>query len=491
MSRTGAEAPPGLTERTIRGAAWALPTSLGSRLVGLVGTLLLARYLAPSEYGEVSAAAILVATASTMTGFGVGIYLVANRDLSRAEAFHASCLFLVTGVVGIGAVWALAEPLAAWTDAPRLGRFMPIFVLSAMLERIAYLPERMMVREIRFRWLSLARASSELAYTGVSLGLAALGLGAMAIAWGNLARAALRCCATMPGVAWREWLEPHRLRLATAGKIVRYGVNVQLTFIATFAMSRWDNLLVSRYFGPGTMGAYNYAYNLADAPAQAIGEQMGDVVGASFPHVGGEKRAVALVRSFTMVSLVMLPLAFGLGAVAPTVVETFFDRRWADVGTMLAFLAVLSATRPMAQIVIAHHYAGHRPAVVLLLEWLSVAAIVVGISTVGRVGIRWTCGSVGAVFVLRTLAALWTVRRLDGVPLSSFLLPLARPLVVCTLMAAAIGLLRPALGGVSPAVRLAVEVALGTAVYLAGALLLFRSAAREFLGLVASALFRR
>jgi PST family polysaccharide transporter len=464
-----------------------LPTSLGSRAVGLVGTLLLARYLAPAEYGEVSAASILVTTASTMTAFGVGIYLVMNPTISRAETFHATCCFLVTGLVGLGIVWALCGPLGAWSGAPGLGRFMPLLVLCGLLDRVAYIPERVLIRRLRFRRLSLARAFGELAYTGASLALAALGAGAMAIVWGNLARSALRFAAIVLAVERREWLEPHRVRLATTLKIIRFGFNVSVTSIASFAMRRWDNLLVGRYFGPAAMGAYNYAYNLADTPAVAIGEQMSDVICASFPHIAGEKRAAALVRSLTMNSLVMLPLAFGLGAVGETVVQAFFDEKWSSVGTMLVFLSVVSAARPMTSMLHAYLYACERPSIVLALEWLSLAALVAAIPTVGRIGIGWTCGAVGAVFVLRTLASLWVVSRLDAVPLSSFLLPLARPLVACAAMVAAIVAVRPALHG-SPATRLAIEVGLGAAVYLAGAFLIFRTAAREFVGLVRSAL---
>jgi PST family polysaccharide transporter len=82
---------------------------------------------------------------------------------------------------------------------------------------------------------------------------------------------------------------------------------------------------------------------------------------------------------------------------------------------------------------------------------------------------------------------MWAAARLDGIPMRSFLVPLIRPLVACLLMVAAIVLARPALGGVSPAVRLLVEVSIGGAVYLAGARLIFR-AADEFLGLIRSSL---
>jgi PST family polysaccharide transporter len=291
-------------------------------------------------------------------------------------------------------------------------------------------------------------------------------------------------------VPWREWLEPHRLRLATFRKIVGYGVNVSLTSIASFAMSRWDNMIVSRYYGPGVMGAYNYAYNLADTPATAVGEQISDVIGVSFPHVDQARRPAALARSLTMVSLVMLPLACGLGAVSPTVVQAFFDDKWSRVGAMLAILSVLSATRPMTYLLHSYLYACGRPRAVLGLEWLGLAGVIGGLVTVGRAGVHWACVAVGAAFVLRTLAALWAIRRLDRVPMRGFLAPLARPLLSSALMVAAILLARPALGGLPPVVRLLVEVALGALVYLAGAALVFRDAAREFLGLIRSALSR-
>jgi hypothetical protein len=54
-------------------------------------------------------------------------------------------------------------------------------------------------------------------------------------------------------------------------------------------------------------------------------------------------------------------------------------------------------------------------------------------------------------------------------------------------MAAAVTLTRVGLGGVPPAARLAVEVAVGAGFYLAGAALVFRPAAKELLGLARGA----
>lgn len=480
-----------LTTRTVRGVAWTLSVGIGSRILGLVGTLLLARFLVPQEYGEVMAAAIVTTTAFGVTTLGVGIYVLTNKDLTRSQSFHATCWFLATGAVALGVVWAASAPIGRWLDAPSLPKTVPLFVAAAWLDRLAFLPERMLIRKLRFRWLSLGRGAGELAFTGVSVGLAAMGAGAQAIVWGFFARAAVHAVAIIVGVNWREWLEPHAFERATFAQIIRSGVMVSLAGIASFLMRRWDNLLVSRFFGNATMGSYNYAYNLADTPAVAIGEQISDVVAASFPHADGEKRQVAVVRACTMTSLVMFPLAFGLGAVSDTVVQTFFDAKWASVGPMLLILSIVSAPRPMANILHAYFFAAQKNRVVMIFEWLSLGILVAGIATIGRLGILWTCGAVGAMFVIRTLMLMMVIQRLDGVALRQFLVPLLRPLLVCVVMVAAIIAVRPAIATLRPVSRLCIEVVLGAAVYFAGAALVFRTEATEFFALLRTAIRRK
>jgi PST family polysaccharide transporter len=275
------------------------------------------------------------------------------------------------------------------------------------------------------------------------------------------------------------------------GKIVRTGVTISMAGIATLLQRRGDNLLVSALYGHATMGAYNYAYNLADTPAVAIGEQLSDVVAASFPHAEGAKRQAAVVRACTMTSLIMFPLAFGLGAVAESVVQTFFDAKWAGIGGMLMLLAIVSAPRPMAHILHAYFFAAQRVRVVLWQEWLSLAILMAAIATLGQLDIHWACAAVGVAFVIRTLMLMWVVQRLDGIPMRRFLVPLVRPLIACLLMVGAIFAVRPALADLAPAARLGVEIVIGAAVYLAGARLIFREAAGELVRMVRSAVSRR
>jgi O-antigen/teichoic acid export membrane protein len=189
-----------------------------------------------------------------------------------------------------------------------------------------------------------------------------------------------------------------------------------------------------------------------------------------------------------MVSLIMFPLSVGLATVAPTIVDAFFDPKWAGIEPMLVWLAALSIARPIANILAAYLYASNRPSVVLWIEWATLGGVGVAISTVGRLGITWACAWVGIVFVLRTLVGMWMVSRLDGVRLSAFLLPMTRPLSASVVMAAGVVAARSTFAGLAAPIRLVEEIGLGAVLYGSGVLILAKSDCTEIVRVARAAL---
>ena len=88
--------------RAVTGAAWTILTGIGSRALGLVGTVVLTYYLARDVLGEVSDAAVVTIVASQVATLGVGQYIIANPQAGRAVAWHATVIHQVIGWMAIG-----------------------------------------------------------------------------------------------------------------------------------------------------------------------------------------------------------------------------------------------------------------------------------------------------------------------------------------------------------------------------------------------------
>jgi PST family polysaccharide transporter len=273
-----------------------------------------------------------------------------------------------------------------------------------------------------------------------------------------------------------------------------FGLPISGAALASFAARRWDNFFVSKFFGPSTTGMYNLAYNLADVPAMQIGEQVGDVLVPSFARMDGERRKAALVRSMTLLGLVVFPLAVGLGAVAHTLVAVIFDPRWHPVAPMLVLLSALSVTRPVGWVVASYLQARHLPRALMWLEFFKLGILLLAIVTLGRASALWTCGAVGIAFGLHMLACLWVIKKSDGIPLRTLLMSLAAPLLACVPMALAVLAVRHlvlALGGMPLIPLLILEILAGALVYVGAALLFARQASLELVSRVRDAMRRR
>jgi lipopolysaccharide exporter len=480
-----------LVRDTVRGALWTISAGIGSRAIGLAGTLLVTRFVAPADYGEVTVAAVVVMTANQLSTIGFGQFLIARPDAPRNVAFHATVFHVGLGAIAAAVVLAFGGRFGPALDAPEMVRFLPGLVLSGFLDRLSYVPERVLVRDLRFRAVSGARTVGDLAHSLVCVWLAAIGWGGTAIVMGNVARSFIRTACFILPVKVRDWLEPSRLSLEVTRTLFAFGVPMSLGSFCAFASRRWDNLFVSRFFGPGPTGMYNLAYNLADVPAIQVGEQIGDVLLPSFARLESAQRPAALVRSMAMLALVVFPLAIGLGAVAPTLVAAVFDARWRPLAPMLVLLSALSVARPIGWTVESYLQARGRPRLILGLEAFKVLALVLLIVTVGRLSPLWICGAVGVAFAAHALACLWVVRRIDGLPLLRSLGSLWPALVASAPMVGAVLIARQALlvsGIVKPFVCLSVEVLAGALGYVLGALVVARGTFHELIVRVVDAM---
>ncbi|HVY47093.1 MAG TPA: oligosaccharide flippase family protein [Minicystis sp.] len=479
-----------IPKKAVLGALWSISTGFGARAVTLAATLLITRFLSPEVYGEVSLASVIVLTAHTASSFGLGQYVVAKQT-PRGVTAQATWLYVAIGLVAFGLIVLVREPLSAFFGTPGSAQYLPWLAVAAALDRVAFMPERVMYRDMRFRTASIARSLGEVVFGVGCVAFAAAGYGGDAIVIGTFMRSILKLGIDLVVVDRREWLAPPRLERAQVRDFFRFGVPLTIASISEFGSRRWDNLLMSRLFGPAVAGMYNYAYNLADIPATQIGESIGDVLVPSFAEMDAPRRKAALLRSITLVTLIVGPLALGLGAVAPTLVRSVFDARWEPMWRMLAILSVLSVVRPVAWIVAPYLQVYDKPGTMMRLEVSKTALLLVSIVVLGRIGgPLLACAAPGVAFSVNAVANLFVVRQMEGVPVRRTLGPLVPPLLACAPMVAAVVAVRHLLAAAGHLPRFAglgIEVTSGAIAFVASAFVIARAATRDLLGLLRGA----
>ena len=375
-------------------------------------------------------------------------------------------LHLALGLSVFVLVLVSRDSLGHWFGVPAMGRFVPGLVLAAAMERVSQVPEKMLVRDLRFRLLAITRGVGEFLFTALAVSLAP-SLGATAIVVGNIGRALLMVAVSTAAVD-RQWLRPARLSWETYRAMLKFSVPLAVANMTEFAASRWDNLLISRFHGAAAMGSYDLAYNLAGTTTVTVADSISDVLFPSFSRLEPARRGPALIRAVSVMSLVVCPLAFGLAAVSGTLVDAAFPAEWSSIGSMLAVLSIFSACHPLRLPYIVFYKSQGRTIFIMTAGFFRLGLLLASLFLVGRLGPLWACAAVSATF-FGYLFLMWAGLRSEH---GELLRPAARgmlmPLLSCVPMVLAVSATQaaaPTLGLTSPIGRLVAEVATGALVF--------------------------
>ncbi|HEX5062635.1 MAG TPA: oligosaccharide flippase family protein [Kofleriaceae bacterium] len=476
-----------------RGAVWMIATSIGARVIGLLGTLIVTRFLAPDVMGDIAAAMIVSLTTGCLVTWGFGQYaVVEGRGADALEVtWHATVAYTVVGLVGFGGVTALAPVLADALGAPGAARYIPGFALAAIIRRVGATPERVLTRSLRFRSVAVASAAGEVAYGIVATSLVASGWGGQGVIVGNIVQSSVASALLIRAAGWREWATPVRLRWQRFARMLRFGVPLAVQSTAHAASRYWGTLLITRLFGSAATGLYSLAYNFADIPAIYIGEQLALVLMPSMANLPPERRAPALERSTRLLALILFPLAIGLGLVAEPLIAIVLPAKWQGVAPLLVVLSALSVFRPITWTLSAYLEARAQTGRLMLLEVASLIVMLCGIWLLSPLGIVWSAAAVGMAFGLYAIAGVLVVSR-SGLSIARLAIGFVQPLVACGAMALVVLMLRPILQAtVRLPAQLAVEILVGAFVYVNAALVVCRATARDLIGVVREMIWSR
>src|SRR3569833_2957853 len=112
--------------------------------------------------GLATAAWLVGATASQITTRGIGQFVVVKARERPDLAYIATVIHVLLGIVSMAAIYVYRDPIAHWIAADGMGKFVPGLILASMLDRICLVPERVLMRSMDFRVVSISRTVGDL-----------------------------------------------------------------------------------------------------------------------------------------------------------------------------------------------------------------------------------------------------------------------------------------------------------------------------------------
>src|SRR4051812_33604516 len=156
-------------DKAIRGIPWTMLSYAGGRAVMVSSTIVLARLLAPSDFGLFALATLGTGFISIFSGLGVGTALVVRQDLDPRDQGTVLSILVLAGIVAALVLAGVAPLMAHVFGEPRLTWVLIGLAGYLSFTGVNWFYSAMLDRELAFR----RRVGADIAQT-VAFAVAAL-----------------------------------------------------------------------------------------------------------------------------------------------------------------------------------------------------------------------------------------------------------------------------------------------------------------------------
>lgn len=388
-----------------------------SQGIAVITLAVMSRLLTPAEIGLYLIANTVIMLSENLRVFGVGIFVVQERTLGR-DVLRA--VFTVTFALSLLialAIFLSAGVLAAFFEAPGLAQLLRIATAALLVAPFGNPILALLQRDLAFGNLAVLNVSGAACNAAVTIGLGALGFGAISYVWGFIASAA---AISLGAVLMRPDLSIFRPTLAGTRRILSFGTVSSTVTVLNMAYEMLPRLALARLLGVDAVGVYGRAVTLCQLPDRVLVSALQPVVlpaMAAQARSGGDLRA-SYLRGHTLITAIQWPSMAMLALLAGPVVHLLLGPQWDGTAPLVRLIALANmALAPAFMTFPVLVSTGRlRDTLISTLLTLPVSALVViGAATLS---LQAVAASLLVIAPMQMLVALLFIRRAIGLSLA-------------------------------------------------------------------------
>lgn len=335
-----------LKQKAAGGAIVTIATQATRFLVQIGSTIVLARLLAPEDFGVYAMTSPVIAIINLLKDLGLTQAIVTSRDISKPLLSAMFYLNLAVSV-GIAAIIALIAPLAAaFYGNDAVVPVVQFIALGVAMNGTSSVHRAILTRELRYATLGRIEVIS--AAVGVIAGLAHAWYApsAMAIATVTVVTGAVQLVQAWTTTRWMPGKPGERARVS---EMLRFGGGLTGFNLANFFARNADNVIIGRFIGAGPLGYYDRAYKLMLMPLQQINGPAGRVMIPLLSRLVDEPARYrhAYLRAIRILLLVTIPIVCFCISSAYELIPFLLGPQWTAASEIFVWLSVAALHQPL------------------------------------------------------------------------------------------------------------------------------------------------
>src|SRR5262249_15303519 len=326
-----------LARLALRGGTTSVAMQYGNGVLQIGAAVVLARLLAPEDFGLVAIVTVLTGFAPLLIDFGLGD---ATTQRSRITQNQVSSLFWLSSGIGlaVAVVVAACSPLIAWIYRdPRLADIAFYSAITFVLFGASSQHLALLRRTMQFARIAQIQIVSTLAGAAVGIFAAVYGYGYWALV---LRPITTSLCIAVGAWLVCEWRPGPPVVDGDVKSMVRFGLH-GVGFSVTYSVVRaGDRVAFGLVYRPGEVGYYQNAITLYDNSIFSALAQLHTVGSAALSKLQSNPAALRqkYEAALSALAFFVMPTAAVLSVTAQDLTVLLLGEKWRAAGVLLSII---------------------------------------------------------------------------------------------------------------------------------------------------------
>lgn len=318
-----------LKERTISGVKWTGASALFTKIISLVKIPILARLLAPSDFGLLGMLQTVLMFSNPLADMGLGSAVIQKKNINHVQLSTLYWLNLAIGLVTFFGL-LLAGPLVSdFFKEERLEHLMIFVALIFLMLPLGSQFQRLMEKQLKFGLTTKIDMMSNIVNFCITVVLAYMGWGVYALLYGRLS-GAVTSSSLLIFFGLKIHAPGFHFSLKESKGLLSFGGFQLAERFLKILSSNLDKILIGKFLGAEILGYYTIAYTLVVIPIFTLNPLITKVTFPVFSIIQNEHKRINryFTKAINLLVMMNFPIYAGIIVTAPNFVPLIFGDQW-------------------------------------------------------------------------------------------------------------------------------------------------------------------
>lgn len=311
----------------IKNFCWRIGESSGAQLVSFLVSIVLARLLAPEDYGVIALVTVFTSILQVFVDSGLGTALVQKKNADEVDfssVFYFNVLVCLTLYAGM---FVAAPAIAKFYDNPIYIPLVRVLSLTLVISGLKNIQQAYVYRHMIFKRFFFSTLGGTIASAILGIAMAYAGFGVWALAAQYVSNTAIDTLILWITVPWRPKKKFSWTKLKA---LLSYGWKLLVSALLDTGYTSLWNLLIGKVYSSADLSFYDQGSKYPKAIIGTISNSIDSVLLPTMSFVQDDRAQIKSMtrRSIVTSVYVMAPLMMGLAGCAEPLVSLILTDKW-------------------------------------------------------------------------------------------------------------------------------------------------------------------